>query len=305
MKNLIRNIKVKSLTKVIVIALIAILFSSCQQFKLSYIGGLKEHAEFESTMPTPDIEFKYSSSNDSNLVYLRQKYNIDSIAGNGSDIEQIINLMYWVHNLAPHAVNPTWPRSLNSLNLIDICINEKKSINCYMHSVILNEVYLSMGYYSRFIHLWYTHSGESHVVNSVFVPSLNKWVMMDSDFGAYCMDENKNILNIPEIRDRLVNKQEILFNDDLNVEIPKFIKALFGGNEKSYRYYLSKNIFMYSTPVNNVFNIKTNRTAKIIRLIPTNYVEKVNLHKRERPYEPYKYYYTDNESFFWQKPMSN
>jgi len=304
MKNLVKTKSVSNLISFILVVIVTLSFSSCQQFKLSYIKGLNENADFSGTLPKPEIEFTYGSLEDSNLVCLRDKYNLDSVAGNGTEVEQIINLMHWVHNLAPHAANPTWPRSLNSLNLIDICLNENKSINCYMHSVILNEVYLSMGYYSRFIHLWYTHSGESHVVNSVYSKRLNKWIMMDSDFGAYCMDENQNILNIPEIRERLINKQEIYFNSGLDVAAPKWLKAFFGGDDGSYRYYLSKNIFMYSTPVNNEFNIKTNRVAEIIRLIPTNYASKVVVNKRKREYEPYNYYYTDDEEFFWQSPVA-
>ncbi len=288
--------------KIIAPLAILILLSSCQQFKLSYRKGLKKNSEFLATLPNPEIEFEYSSPSDTNLVYLRNKYNLDSVAGNGKDVERIINLMMWVHNLAPHAVNPSWPRTLNSLNLIDICVNENMAINCFMHAVILNDVYLSMGYYARFIHLWYTHSGESHVVNSVYVPDVNKWIMMDADFGAYCLDEKGNILNLPEIRKKIINKEKIYFNAGLNLEIPRFFKALWGGDENSYEWYLSKNIFMYSTPVLNIFDVKSDQTSDVIRLIPTKYVEEINVNRRERKYERHQYYYTDNEDFFWQVP---
>lgn len=295
------NLFTKKRLLVFIISLIILSFASCKSFKLSYIGGLKKNAEYKGTLPIPDIQFEYGPATDSNLVLLREKYNLDSVAGNGTEVERIINLMKWVHNLSTHAANPQWPKTMNALNLIDLCLNEKMAINCYMHSIILNEVYLSMGFYSRWIHLWYIYDDESHVVNAVFATSLNKWIMMDSDNQAYCMDENQNILGIPEIRKRLINKEIIHFNKEIDVP-SKLLTVLLGGPEKKYRWYLSKNIFMYSMPVVNKFDIMTQKSSTI-KLIPTNYIKEVNTKLIKRKYERYYLYFTDNEDFFWQSPL--
>lgn len=69
-------------------------------YKLSYIEGLKGNAEFKATLPNPDVKFKYSSASDSNLILIRKKYNLDSVAGKGTETEQIINLILWVHGLS-------------------------------------------------------------------------------------------------------------------------------------------------------------------------------------------------------------
>lgn len=281
-----------------------VLVSIFRDIKFTYLPFLKKNEEYRAELRKPDVRFEYSPASDSNLVLLRERYNLDSIAGEGTETERMINLMVWVHNLSSHAANPAWPRTMNALNLIDLCLTEKKSINCFMYATILNEVYLSMGYPSRFIHLWYTRTGESHVVTAVYAASLEKWIMMDADFGAYLLDENSNILGIPEIRHRIINKEVLLFNETLEYSAGGFVKFLekMMGIEKLYRYYLSKNIFRYSTPLQSIFDIQSDRTADIIYLIPSNYIKEVNPYPQRRETERYELYYTDDEEFFWQKP---
>lgn len=303
MKNLIKINWLIVLSSSIKIIIISIFLTSCAEYKLSYIGGLRKNAEFNGTLPEPDVKFEYGPADDTNLVILRETYKLDSVAGNGTEVERIINLMKWVHSLAKHDANPQWPKTKNALNLIDICLNEHRALDCYMHSIILNEVYLSMGFHSRFIHLWFIYTNDSHVVNAVYAKSLNKWIMMDSDNRAYCMDEDRNILSIPEIRKRLINKEKILFNNDLDVPSKPLLNFLLGGPEKKYRWYLSKNIFMYTSPLINRFNIMS-CPSSTVELVPTNYIKKINPYITKRKYERFYLYYTDDEAFFWQNPIN-
>lgn len=304
MKSLLKNKWKLAVILMAISFVVFVLISVFRDIKFSYLPFLKKNEEYRSELKRPDIRFEYSSASDSNLVLLRERYNLDSIAGDGSETEKMINLMVWVHNLSTHAPNPAWPRTMNALNLIDLCVTEKKSINCFMYATILNEVYLSMGYPSRFIHLWYTRTGESHVVTAVFSDTLDKWIMMDADFGAYLMDEKRNILGIPEIRERIINGEEFIYPETLEYAgkgLVKFLEKIMG-IEKLYRYYLSKNIFRYSTPLKSLFDIQSDRTADMIYLIPSNYIKEVNPYPIKRETERYELYYTDDEDFFWQKP---
>ena len=64
-------------------------------------GLLKEHATF-SVKPTGnpvDVKFSYASPSDENLKRLREMYNLDTIAGRGSETDRIINLTRWVYYL--------------------------------------------------------------------------------------------------------------------------------------------------------------------------------------------------------------
>jgi len=308
MKKIFKNKCLIILTAGVAFLLTSLTFTSCKQYKISYIRGLKKNAEYLGTLPNPDIDFEYSLPTDSNLVFLRTKYSLDSVAGIGTETEQMINLMLWVHRLAPHASNPSYPKIRNALNLVDLCLNEGKSINCYMYAIILNEVYLSMGFYSRLIHLRYKHSGESHWVNAVYSAILKKWIMMDANHGAYFMDEEGTILSLPEIRRKMINKEKLVFNEELEYvgdnKGVKIIKGIFG-IEKFYRWYISKNILKYSTNLINTFNIESDNAAEIIQLTPTNYLKEIDPLPKKRKYERYNFYRTDDEDFFWQSPVKN
>lgn len=301
--------KCRSLLLIGIIIIITLgLITSCKQYKLSYRGGLKKNAGYHASLPDPDVSFSYASPSDSNLRLLRELYNLDSVAGSGSEHERIINLMLWVHRLAPHASNPSYPKTRNALNLIDLCLNRKKAINCYMYSIILNEVYLSMGYFSRLIHLSYKHQGESHWVNAVYSFEDGKWLMMDANHGAYFMDEDGRILSIPEIRKKMINKEKIVLNKELTyVGSNTSVKMLKGilGIKTFYRWYFSKNIFKYKTNIRNVFDVESDIAAREIQLLPTHYLKKLKVPSSQSKYERYYLYRTDNEEFFWQSPLKN
>ena len=58
------------------------------------------------TVPTKEssIEISYTyNTEDENLQRLKEMYSLEKIAGNGTEVDQIINLMTWVYQLARHA----------------------------------------------------------------------------------------------------------------------------------------------------------------------------------------------------------
>jgi hypothetical protein len=169
-----------------------------------WMGLLKKHPAFSANgLGYPvDVNYYYAPLTDDNLRKLREKYDLEKIAGRSSEIDSIINLMRWVYQLTGHANEPEIPKELNALNLIRLAKVEHKSINCFMKTVILNEVFLAMGFYSRQTHLL-PHSNEedeSHFITSVYSRSLGKWILMDPDFGVYVTDHKGNILGVAEIR---------------------------------------------------------------------------------------------------------
>ncbi|MBS1567604.1 MAG: hypothetical protein JST39_24685, partial [Bacteroidetes bacterium] len=95
--------------------------------------------------------FTYQSKNDTNLVALRKAFSLDSIAGQGSDISQILSLMHWLHNLIPHDGQHENPRVKNALSLISSCKKENRGLNCRGLATTLNECYLSLGFKSRMV----------------------------------------------------------------------------------------------------------------------------------------------------------
>jgi hypothetical protein len=259
---------------------------------------LKEHPTFSARHKdgTPPVSFRYADLNDENLRQLRNKYKLDAIAGKGPETQRLINLMKWVHQLTSHSRNPTAPKELNALNLIEFCRSEKKKLNCWMYSIILNEVYLSLGYASRMIHLK-PHTGEkkeSHFVTSVYASDLGKWIMMDPDMCGYLSDENGEILGIPEIRRRLISGEPLVVNDDIG----GFSKV---AGKWSYPWYLSKNIFRYNCQQVSEFDQESQKNRVFIELIPDGFLEGYLTEPEITPHGN-KIVYINDEALFWQSP---
>ena len=212
---------------------------------------------------SPPVKFEYRTD-DPRLQQLREKYDLDQIAGEGTDVSRIINLMKWVHSQSKHAVNPTIPEERNALHLLEKCQQENFRLNCYMYSIILNEVYLAMGFASRAVHLLpkEKENKESHFVTSVYSHELEKWIMMDPDMRAYVGDERGNLLGLAEIRQHLVEGRRMSVNRDIG----GFVKFL---GKWSYPWYLSKNIFRFQCQMISEFDMESQPTGRTyVDLLP-------------------------------------
>jgi hypothetical protein len=232
---------------------------------------------------------------------------LDSIAGNCSETGQIINLMTWVFSLIGHANNPDLPKELNAYNLINLAQVEKMEISCYMKTLILNEVYLSMGFKSRRTHLL-PHTGEeneSHYITSVYSNTFGKWILMDPDFGVYVTDEIGNILGISEIRKKLIKDEPMVV---VNINTVKSKSELLWDNifemitGADYLWFLSDFIFKIRCPQNSTFNQDTGFPQNtFFELLPDNYkgdlLQDFKIYSYNR-----KVYFINNEDLFWQKP---
>ncbi len=240
-------------------------------YRRRFLNLLKEYPGFSAKFgqEQTDVKFYQSGLDDPNLISLREKYDLDSVAGSGSEPERIINLMRWVHQLTKHSHNPSIPDQRNALNLIHLCQTENKKLNCWLYATILNDVYLSMGFASRIIHLYPRKQNpkESHVINAVYSNDLNKWVFMDPDMRGYFMDEQGQLLGVQEIRQRMISGDPLIVSDDI---VP-WARRL---GKNFYKWYISKNIFRYDCPQYSVFDYESQASGRVyIQLIPDGYHE--------------------------------
>jgi hypothetical protein len=268
---------------------------------------LNEHQTFSANPPGDStiVRFYYADSSDENLKLLRDTYDLDSVAGSGSEIDRIINLTKWVYELTGHANNPEFPKEVNAFTLIHMATVEDQTINCYMKTVILNEVFLSMGFYSRQIHLLpHSHEkDESHFVTSVYSRTLGKWLWMDPDFGIYLVDEEGNILGYTEIRRRLISGDPLI-EHDLQTDQSWLSKVwdlfICWIEAADYQWYLSKNIFKVRCQQISIFNQRSKPDKVYFELIPDGYREEL-LNTSEMT-ERGKIIYINDEQLFWQTP---
>lgn len=247
--------------------------------------------------------FTYQSSTAPELVALRSKYNLDSIAGNGDEISRMKNLLAWVHNTVRHDGNSFNPPSRNAVDLITVCQKENRGVNCRMLSTILRDVYQSEGMPTRIVTCMPKDSADNdcHVITIVWSKSLNKWLWMDPTFNAYVTDSKGNLLNIQEVRRQLYsgNIDGLVVNDNANWNNKnKETKAEYLG------YYMSKNLYWLKCSVKSEWDIETSKPGKegvdYVDLFPGTYNR---IHTDKKVYKTSTEYATGDPDYFWQKPL--
>lgn len=272
-----------------------------------YLYILKKARKYNDNKEIEPLKFTYQTESNPNLVALRKAFNLDSIAGQGNEVEKILNLLHWIHNLVPHDGNLDNPVVKNAMSMISVCKKDKRGLNCRGLATVLNECYLSMGIKSRFITCLPKDSlgidNDCHVINMVYSTQLKKWLWIDPTNDAYVMDEKNNLLSIEEVRERLINDKPLFLNPDANWNHKISI------TKENYLYqYMAKNLYILECPLNSEYDLETKTESKevnYLRLIPTEYFKK-SLEKTiitdEKSKTKIVIYKTNNSNTFWQTP---
>ena len=260
-----------------------------------YKQKLKDAGQYVSGVGPIDMKFKYASPNDSNLVKLREKFNLDSIAGAGDEISKIKNLLHWVHEVVPHDGSSDNPKIKNTISMIELCRKENRGVNCRMMAQMLAEVYLAMGFKARFVTcLPLDMVSDCHVITCVYSCTLDKWLWVDPTFDAYVMDENGTMLSIAEVRERLRQDKELQINDYAN-----WNHKTKQTKEYYIDRYMAKNLYFLSCMEWSRFDAETSikgREYRYITLMPYN-----TINSKSSSVNWYEIR-TCDDKWFWQSP---
>ncbi|MBQ9897852.1 MAG: transglutaminase domain-containing protein [Ruminococcus sp.] len=169
---------------------------------------------------TVDIKYDFNAPE---YARLREDYNLEAIAGEGSGFDRAVRLMDEFSGRLRH--NGTFSaerENFNALYLLNYSLDQKRNgINCRAKAQILNEMCLALGIYSR--KLWLmpisVYDSDCHVVNEVWDSERGAWIMLDITNDMYWVDENGTPLSALGIREKL-SKQEfctpVTPDDDLS-----------------------------------------------------------------------------------------
>jgi hypothetical protein len=264
----------------------------------NYCETLRRYSQYSDSGYISVPDYTYQSSASLDLINLKQKYNLDSVAGNGNEVTRIINLMKWTHNVVLHSstFSGDYPGCMSASCLIEYSKTNKIGLPCYFISLILNDIYLSMGFRSKYVFCLpdETDVSDNHVINIVYSETLKKWVWIDPTFEVYVMDENQNMLNVYEVRQGLIKNQKLVVSEGVNLNG----KTVEGSTW--YLNYMSKNLFRFIVPINSQTNYESSNMPSYIELIPLYYnPEKAPIGAKIDKGTGYKYY-TNNEKQFWR-----
>ena len=270
-----------------------------------YLSILKRAGKYNLSDNRTIPKFSYQASDNPNLVALRKGFNLDSIAGQGSDVLQILNLMHWIHDLVPHDGMNGNPEVKNAMSMLEICKKENRGLNCRGLALVLNECYLSMGIKSRVVTCLPKDSlkidQDCHVINSVYSESLKKWLWIDPTFDAYVMNEKGELLSIEEVRERLISDKPLILNPDAN-----WNNQSTQTKENYLENYMAKNLYILECHSSSEYNMETSsegKTFNYIRLLPLDYFEQKpdkSEEKGETNNTLWITYKTNNPNVFWE-----
>jgi hypothetical protein len=244
--------------------------------------------------------FAYQPATSPVLTAFKAQYNLDSISGKGDEISKFKNLLFWVHNIVRHDGNSNNPPSKNAVDLIAICKKENRGINCRMMATILKDAYQAMGYPSRVVTCLPKdiNDPDCHVITVVWSKQKQKWIWMDPTFNAYVSDDKGNLLNIEEVRTRLIANKPLILNEDANWNNQnKQTKAQY------LDYYMSKNLYWIKIATSSEWDLETSKPDKkvtYINLYPGNFTTMKELTKTTGNTTEYA---TNDPIYFWQKPV--
>ncbi|MBS4203613.1 hypothetical protein [Lederbergia citrea] len=261
------------------------MFGYIPEFKDYYIK-LLNLADFDSNSSGGKVDFKYHIHNSEELKILREKYDLEKIAGNGNELSQILNLMYWVSEKLQHG-NVMPPLPCNALHILNLIDSETINVNCYAIATVLNEVFLSMGFRSRRVHCrpYDAYDMDSHVVTIVYSETLRKWLYLDASWGIYVKNSHGDLLSIDEFRHYLANNLEVRINGNEEV------------SSEFYIGYMAKNLFWFMSPLESKFNYEVVQKEKEYALLLPKFYEPLELRNESSGH--YKVQVIRNQDYYW------
>jgi hypothetical protein len=252
-----------------------------------YLAILKKARQYNLNDNRPITKFTYESEQSPDLISLKNKFRLDSIAGSGDEISKIFNLMHWVHNSFKYDGSKNLPPHNSISELMTKCYQTNNTMHCGGMASVLNECYLAIGLKSRRVVCLPQDSTDfdCHSINTVYSTTLGKWLWIDPTFNAYVMNEKGNLLSIAEVRDRLTDNKPLILNADANVN-RNYSKTK---NDYLY-YYMAKNLYAFECYVEGGGESESNQ------LLPVEYKGIIPRSKVNKPK------CTNNPVLFWAKP---
>lgn len=231
-----------------------------------YCGILFQNQEFESGN-TEEIIYKFHCPE---FEELRNKYDLVSIAGKGSDFVRAKRLL---HYLAPRLTHSSWYDNhieCNALRLLEYCLDDPEhGINCLNKAKILVECCLALGIYARRVRImpFSPYDFDNHVVAEIYDRTLEKWIMLDPTTDGYFIDEAKTPLSLLEMRNKFANAEFITFV--LSTDSMKELRKLQAKHlEKNM--YICKNLFYFQVEQYSAFGEK----GSFLHFVPRHYAIK-------------------------------
>ena len=160
------------------------------------------------------MEYDFTSPELKTLV---ERYRLNQLI-DCNDFDTVKNMLDWVSESVLHRGNYDNSDSQDAINLLEKAYKTQYGVNCLSLSIILCECLLAVGMRARVMYMMpeNVEDTDNHVVVEVFLQEMKKWIMLDPTYGSYCMNRDKEPLNLYELRNATIGGEEILFSEKIN-----------------------------------------------------------------------------------------
>jgi len=182
---------------------------------------------------------------------IREAFRLDTLVkGSMSTWEKTLAVARFVARNIPHANQTAGLAQVNALTLWDYHLTTEPAFNCRWHSIMLQDLLLSLGLKARFITcLPALPDQDCHVVNAVWLPELGRWAMIDTDMHHYFTDGDGEPVGLQEIRAAYVGGPA--------VEMHALLPSDSHDADDYYREYLAKNVYCFAGYEHSDFDVES------------------------------------------------
>lgn len=233
---------------------------------------LKQYQQY-ATNSSGKINYSYQSPDHPNLKGLCEKYKLNEIAGNSNDdLRRISNVRQWIYaRLSRFDDIPIFNTLIaceewnewNADIIMELGECPEFKADCATFAAVQTEILLALGYKARWIQclpIDLRHN-ESHCISHVFVPSLQKWVIVDAAQDLFYFDRRGIPMNLYEMRNAFIKGEKIfIFSTDKKKE----------GRDRLLQYWV-KNIFRFRSIATSEYGFLTKRPQVNVYLDPLSY----------------------------------
>lgn len=211
-------------------------------------------------------EYTFDAACDPKFIYeypnfwIRRKmeraFQLSKIPYGKSEFVHMANIMKYVYDLlnAGERDGVTVPETINSFEVYKVIKNTKTYANCWMHSVMLTEIYLTLGYKARMVRCM-TRKGtsitECHCVTLVYSNQYNKWIIMDAANRAYYLNEDMVPMDIIELKQHFVENKNIIVPGMPKERVVKLLE------------YFRDHVYYFQTYLDSRYNIEGSKKYRI------------------------------------------
>lgn len=236
---------------------------------------------------------------------LREQYKLDElVAGAANDTEKALRMVNWVHKQWEHN-GANEPKQSDALSILEEA-KEGKNFRCVEYGIITTAALNAIGLPARTIGLKMKdvetiESGAGHVLLEVFLPDLNKWVMLDRQFDAMPVLNNVP-LNAVEFQHAIANNY-----DELE------IRSISGASKAAYTKWVYPYLYYFDVRFDNREGLDFERATIDLKaslmLVPIG-AKLPKVFQKKYPMDMYKYTHSlldfyEAPTGYTSKPLSS